>query len=164
MTILGIRPAFLAATGFRAKQFAKDFGVDYKIGPYFDAIGRDHAYVINPTNSKRFEPLFHQLEQTYSDDEAVMQRRERQRARLIGQILGFDDCLASTVGPTTYSINVFVESDDFRTRTEVYSWLCSAECIDRSVLSTLDLITAAKKHFKPCGLMIGFAVSYPYEV
>lgn len=163
LVVLGLRPAWLASSAIDSVAFSKKFGTVAKIGPYFDVPGKNFAYIINPLHAKRLEPLFQQLEDTYSDDEKLMKRRLNSRYRLIGQILGFPDCVGDKiVASKTYAVTVTVQTLKFQNKTDVFTWLCSSKNIEKSTLSALRLITNAKPHFASNDLKVGFDIVYPY--
>lgn len=160
-TVLGFRPAYLGNFDAKnAQQFARDFGVQAKVGPYFDVVGRDYSYIVNPKHSRRFAPLFRKLEETYSDDEEEMEAQVNQRAKLIGTILGFDVCLWSPgqKGPN-YGIAFYARpKQNPEERVEIFAYSCSANNIDRAVDSAVQLITKAMPYVDPCGLVLSFEV------
>lgn len=164
LTLLGFRPAFLTTIGFDVEKFARDFSVKFKRGPYFDIVGTNFSYVINPAEFSRLEPLFDELERTYVDDEKKMKRRYKRRVDIIGTILGFEGCLGDSPGPNTYAISFFVTPKNKLTeKSEVFSYLCGKKHIESSAVSALQLITNATPYFKSCKLVLGFEILYPYE-
>lgn len=162
MTILGLRPAFLVGKDRKVKSFSKDFDVVAKVGPYFDIKGKDWVYVVNKKYAKKFEPLFQKLENSYVDSEKLLEKRVKYRSKIIGEILGFGQCIGSGQGPTTYGIEVFVSPKDFSFEQEVYSFLCETPKIHSTLEAMTQLITDAKQYFDPCGLRLGFKVQYPW--
>lgn len=133
-----------------------------KIGPYFDVIGRDHAYIVSPEHIDRLEPLFKQLERSYTDDESKFEQRAKTRVPLIGKILGFDDCAGDSYGPDTFAVEIWV-SKDLSEKTETFGYICNSNNINRSLQSATKLVREATPYLEPCGLQIGFTVVYPWN-
>lgn len=162
LTVLGFRPAFLASDNFNAiaAKFASDFNLGIKRGPYFDDDQEDVVYIINPKNSRRFEPLFQELKATFSKDEKIMAANFRSRQKLIGIILGFDQCNNDDYAEQSYSIDFWVvHEEDPDKRMDVFSYTCHPNNIEKSLISAMNLITKARKYFDPCELILSFEVT-----
>ena len=166
-TVVGWRPAYIGLDAKSARKFARDFNVVAKVGPYFDEVGRDYAYIVNPKNSRRFEPLFRELEKTYSDDlyndelydegkQVVMD----QRTSLIGKILGFESCPPNYSDVYSYGVVFYAKSTRDNNRTEIFAYTCSPKNINTAVDSALKLIAKASPVLSKCGLSLSFEVDF----
>lgn len=157
LTSLDLRPAFLSSGRFDMKKFASDFNLAVKTGPYFDDDQAKVTYFINRKHSRRFEPLFKELRETYKDKKVANFRR---RQKLIGVILGFDKCPIDYKSTHSYGIDYWVASKDKpEERTDVFALSCSSKHINQAVVSAVQLITKATPYFDPYNLILGFEVS-----
>jgi len=158
MVSVGFRKAILLG-GFDQAKFAKDFGLISVTGPYFDIVGRDFTYVVHPKYMKSLQPLFAELKNTYSDNEKVMERRRIERAKIIGEILGYP-CLGDVKrNKRAYGIvlDIHSENDDTKQRGLLYHILCHENNLSEAML--FDELKRSEKFLKPLKLKMSFSVS-----
>lgn len=159
LTTLGVRKAFMTALGDKTERFARDFGLVAKRGPYFDIVGKDFTFLVNPKHADELEPLFQKLKQTYSPSDRVMRAREKQRSRTIGKILGYQ-CLGQNVTKETVYFLQFKVADKKHQQpdTFLFGYLCNLERHKLPINAALALVQETEPLLAPLGYQLEFTV------